>query len=277
MKILIFGAAGFIGSHLARHAQAAGHSVAGFCRSGKVRGFEGECHSWSLGGSLDDVAIQGADGALHLAHDFDGEKGAERTLTGTIEAVRRLQQAGVQRQVVYSSYSAGPHASSLYGRTKMALEQQLLGMPGVVVVRPGLVLGEGGIYGRIRSFVRLSPLVPLPDGGRGKVPVIEIGRLCEQTLLIAAASSPKSEYNLFENDLLSLRQIVQEAALEAGRSALVLPLPSSLVLLGLRLTAALRLPLPVNADNLAGFLANQEATHQSSMMEPVGSLPASGV
>jgi hypothetical protein len=95
--------------------------------------------------------------------------------------------------------------------------------------------------------------------------------------LIAAASSPKSEYNLFENDLLSLRQIVQEAALEAGRSALVLPLPSSLVLLGLRLTAALRLPLPVNADNLAGFLANQEATHQSSMMEPVGSLPASGV
>lgn len=275
MKILVFGAAGFIGSHLARHAAGAGHSVVCFCRSGKVRGFEGPCHAWSLGGPLGAAAVQGADCALHLAHDFDGEKGAGRTLAGTTDVIRQLAQAGVRRQVVFSSYSAGPHASSLYGRTKSALEEQVCRMDEVIVVRPGLVLGEGGIYGRIRTFVRLSPLVPLPDGGKGKVPVIEIGRLCAHILLIASAAAPRKEYNLFEKDLLSLRQIVQEAAREAGRSTWVLPVPSSLVLLGLRMTAALRLPLPVNADNLAGFLANQEASHKSSLAEAPGSGSAS--
>ncbi len=264
MKILIFGAAGFIGSHLARHAEGAGHSVVCFCRSGIVRGVVGSCHPWSLESRLDDAAIPECDCAVHLAHDFDGPKGAERTVTGTLDAIQKLRRAGVRRQIVFSSYSAGPHASSLYGRAKLALEQQVLRIQGVVVVRPGLVLGEGGIHGRIRTFVRLSPLVPLPDGGKGRVPVIEVGKLCEQTLLIAAAS-PRKEYNLFEREQLSLRQIVQEAAREVGRAVWVLPVPSALVLLGLRMAATLRLPLPVNADNLAGFLANQTAAHTSSL------------
>jgi uncharacterized protein YbjT (DUF2867 family) len=214
---------------------------------------------------LDDTAIEGADCALHLAHDFDGSKGAEKTLTGTIEAVQKLRRAGVRHQVVFSSYSAGPHASSLYGRTKSTLEEQVLGMDCVSVIRPGLVLGNGGLYGRIRTFVRLSPLVPLPDGGAGKVPVIEITQLCVQTLLIAAADAPRKEYNLFEKELRTLRDIVQSAAHEAGRTAWVIGVPSTLVLLILRMTAALHLPMPVNADNLAGFLANQEAGHESTL------------
>ncbi|OYW75820.1 MAG: hypothetical protein B7Z37_11550 [Verrucomicrobia bacterium 12-59-8] len=267
MKILIFGAAGFIGSHLARHAQGAGYAVVCFCRSGKVRGFAGQCHSWSLGDALDEAVIAGADCALHLAHDFDGPRGAEKTLNGTIAAVRRLHQSGVRCQLVFSSYSAGPHACSLYGRTKSTLEAQVLGIDTVSVIRPGLVLGNGGLYGRIRTFVRLSPLVPLPDGGAGRVPVIEINQLCEQTLQIAATEAPRREYNLFEKELRSLRDIVQGAAREAGRSVWVIGVPSVLVLLMLRVTAALHLPMPVNADNLTGFLANQSAGHESSLEE----------
>lgn len=232
-----------------------------------MRDFEGECHSWSLGGPLDEAAVAGAGCAVHLAHDFDGPKGAEQTLAGTIAVIRQLQQAGVRRQLLYSSYSAGPHASSLYGRTKSALEALVQDMHDVLVIRPGLVLGAGGLYGRIRTFVRLSPFVPLPDGGAGKVPVVEIGKLCAQTLRIAAAAAPPKEHNLFEPDLLSLRHIVQGAALEAGRSPWIIPVPSSLVLFGLRLTAALHLPLPVNADNLSGFLANQSAGHASTLEE----------
>ena len=275
MKILIFGAAGFIGSHLARHAAGRGHEVVCLCRSGKVKGFEGLCSPWSLGDKIDDAVMDGTDCALHLAHDFDGATGADKTLDGTIGAVQQLHEAGIGRQVVFSSYSAGPHASSLYGRTKSALEEQVRGMGEVIVVRPGLVLGNGGLHGRIRTFVRLSPLVPLPDGGKGKVPVIRIGKLCEQILLIAATAAPQKEHNLFEKEISNLRDIVHDAAREAGRSVWVLSVPSHLVLLGLKITAALRLPLPVNADNLAGFLANQEAMHVSSLDESAGVSPSS--
>ena len=267
MKILIFGAAGFIGSHLSRSAAAAGHEVGAFCRSGRVPGFDGRCHAWSFGGVVAQATVQGADCALHLAHDFEGEQGAGTTLTGTLSTIQTLRQAGVRRQLLYSSYSAGPHASSLYGRTKSAIEAEVSQMSDVIVIRPGLVLGDGGIYGRICTFVRLSPVVPLPDGGVGKVPVIEISKLCLQTLRIAAAAGTTKEHNLFEPDLVSLRDIVQGAAREAGRAVWIIPVPASLVLLGLRTTAALHLPLPVNADNLSGFLANQGAVHASTMVE----------
>jgi nucleoside-diphosphate-sugar epimerase len=277
MKVLIFGAAGFIGSHLARQAAAAGHEVVCFCRSGRVPGFDGPCHPWSLGVFPAAAAVQGADCAMHLAHDFAGEPGAERTLTGTLAVLEALRRAGVRRQLLFSSYSAGPQATSIYGRVKSALEQRVMGMEDVLIVRPGLVKGDGGIHGRISRFVRLSPWVPLPDGGQGRVPVIEIGKLCDLTLALASSVTPAREHNLFEPALVTLRQIVQEAARAVGRhSVWVLPVPSSLVLLGLRLASVLRLPLPVNADNLSGFLANQDASHQSSLPEPAGSHPATG-
>lgn len=265
MKVLIFGAAGFIGSHLARDSASHGHSVICFCRKAAVQGFDGECHPWSLGGQLNDATIEGADCALHLAHDFGGAIGAEKTLSGTFAAVQKLRQAGVRRQIVFSSYSAGPQASSLYGRTKSALEESLRGMEDVVIVRPGLVLGAGGLYGRISTFVKLSPLIPLPDGGAGKVPVIEIGSLCRHVRRIMTAAVTPREHNLFEKELVTLRAVVERAARAAGRSAWIIPVPSPLVLQGLRMASALRMPLPVNADNLAGFLANQEASHQSSL------------
>ena len=265
MKILIFGASGFIGSHLARHFASLGHIVVCFCRKAIVQGIEGECHPWSLGDQLNDLAIKDADCALHLAHDFDGTKGAEKTLMGTIDSVLKLRQTGVGRQIVFSSYSAGPHASSLYGRTKSALEKRLHSVDGVIIVRPGLVLGNGGLYGRISKFVRLSPWIPLPDGGSGKVPVIEIGKLCRLIHMIMTATASQQEYNLFERELLSLREIVEYAAREAGRRAWVIPVPSSLVLHCLRFASVMQIPLPVNADNLAGFLANQEAYHVSCL------------
>lgn len=265
MKILIFGSAGFIGSHLARHAAALGHEVVCFCRSGKVAGFEGLCQAWSLGGPLNEAAIQGADCALHLAHDFDGEAGAARTLDGTVAAVETLHRAGVRRQLIFSSYSAGPQATSLYGRTKSAIEKRTAGVPGVVILRPGLVLGEGGIYGRMQKFVKLSPIVPLPDGGRGMMPVITVERLCSFTLEIASSPTSLPEYNLFSKELFTLKQVVQNAAKVTNRSVWILPVPSVLVLFGLRVAATMRVPLPVKADNLEGFLANQDASHVSSL------------
>ena len=51
-----------------------------------------------------------------------------------------------------------------------------------IIVRPGLVLGEGGIFSRISNFVNKSPIVPLPDGGKGCVSVITIERLCNEII-----------------------------------------------------------------------------------------------
>jgi hypothetical protein len=109
------------------------------------------------------------------------------------------------------------------------------------------------------------PIIPLPGGGYGQVPVIAVEHLCRITLDIAEACATVRECNLFERETRSLRQLVLDAASESGNKPWILPLPGSLIVRSLRIATALRLPLPVNADNLEGFIANQAANHISSL------------
>lgn len=265
MRLLVIGAAGFIGSNLTRHAAAQGLDVVALARSGRVAGFSGPCLRWSLGQPLPAKALEGVTCAIHLVHDFDGENGARLTAEQTTACVARLREAGVLRQLFFSSYSAGAHATSLYGRTKFAIERALAGAADVVIVRPGLVLGDGGIYGRIRKWAQNFSLVPLPDGGRLAVPVIDVERLSRETILLAEISGGHDDANLFEPELVSLRELVLRAAAEVHRRPLIVPIPSLFLLSGLRAAALLRIPLPVNADNLSGLLANQSAGHASTL------------
>jgi uncharacterized protein YbjT (DUF2867 family) len=210
------------------------------------------------------AAAAGVQCAVHLAHDFGGETGARSTIDSTLASVTRLRAAGVRRQLYFSSYSAGEHARSLYGRTKLAIERGLAGQADTMIVRPGLVIGPGGIYGRIAALARRLPIVPLPNAD-GQVPVIALERLAQETLAILRAPRLPAEANLFESELVSLRQLARDAAAAAGRRPLLLSVPAGLVRAGLRVTAALHIPLPVNADNLEGFLANQAAPHVSTL------------
>lgn len=267
MRILILGASGFIGSHLSRYAAEQGHDVVALCRSGKVDGFVGPTRSWALGESVPESALRGVNCAIHLAHDFSGEGGAHLTEVATLECIGELRAKGIARQLFFSSYSAGEHAESLYGRTKLAIEQVVKQYPDITIVRPGLVLGDGGLFGRIRKLSRRAPLIPLPDAGRGTLPVITIERLCHETIMLACSDAPLREANLFEGRLKSLRELVLEAAAEAGRRPWLLSVPSGLVLALLDLADVFHVRLPVNSDNLRGFLANQQASHLSTMQE----------
>ena len=268
MRLLILGAGGFIGSHLAKFASSQGHEVIALCRSGVVPGWSGPSIKWAFGQQLPSKCLENISCAIHLAHDFDGKAGAHLTIDSMQRIIPQLREAGVLLQIYFSSYSAGEHAKSLYGRTKLTIEQANKGSSDVVIVRPGLVLGDGGIYARICKWARKLPLIPLPDGGYGQIPVITIERLCRETIAIAAEPSPLREANLFERNLRSLRELVLEAASESNNKPWLVSVPSHLIILGLRFAEFLRLPIPVNADNLSGFIANQSAHHISSLQDP---------
>lgn len=265
MRLLVIGAAGFIGSNFVRYAAGQGVDVVALSRSRRLADFGGTFSQWALGRPLPASALEGVTCAIHLVHDFNGEEGARLTFNQTLACVAELRALGVKRQLFFSSYSAGEHATSLYGRTKFAIERALAGAADIVIVRPGLVLGDGGVYGRIRKWAHKFPAVPLPDGGYFDVPVIAIERLSQETLTLAMAVGKADHVNLFEPQLVSLRQLVLSAAAEVQRRPLIIPVPSALLLFGLRVAAFLRIPLPVNADNLVGLLANQAAQHVSTL------------
>ena len=267
MRTLITGATGFIGRNLVQISADFGHDVIALSRSGlAVKGAE-SCIAWQLGQLPDLSDSAPIDVAVHLAHDFSAEDGGQKTIEGTIRLCAFLASLGVRRQIFVSSYSAGPHAKSSYGRTKSEIERRLLIEPWATIVRPGLVLGDAGIYGRIASWARRLPVVPLPDGGEGEVPVIDIDRLCIEIVHLSELKEAPRELNAFYPEFKSLRDLALAAALDVGRKPRILPVPSALLLSALRIGEAFSFKLPISSDSLLGFVSNQSADHQASLTE----------
>lgn len=267
MRILITGATGFIGQALVQMALQHGHHVIALSRS-EIADMPGvEWYHWDLGENHFPEAVGRVDAALHLAHNFRGENGADQTIHGTKVLAEAIAELGCSRQIFFSSYSAGEHAESIYGRTKTAIEHFFMSLRGGIIVRPGLVIGDGGIYQKIAAAAAHLPVVPLPDGGRGQVPIVRIEQLCKRIIAIAERGFALREINLFEPKLATLRSLVKDAAHKAGKAPLILPIPGALLLFVLGLAKRLHIVLPIGEDNLKGFLSNQSALHSATPEE----------
>ena len=123
------------------------------------------------------------------------------------------------------------------------------------------------IYGKIKKWAKILPIIPLPNGGTGKVTTIEIDRLCLEVIKITRSPSLIKEANLFESELTSLRQLVLDAAKIVNKKPWIFPIPGIIFLFILRAAKLIRLPLDINEDNLVGFLENQKAQHLSSLKD----------
>jgi NADH dehydrogenase len=210
------------------------------------------------------IDFSNIDVLVHLAYDLRTGR-SDTNYSGTVRLLKAARANKVARQLLVSSYSARPDATSEYGRTKHRLEQAFRDH-GYEILRPGLVLGNGGIVARIVKSVKTLPVIPLPSGGTGEVPFISIAALCEAVKTIVA-SRQGTEYNLFAQHFTSLSLLVRaiHSAVCRRPRILTVPMPAPLLLSALQLMEACRLPLPLKADNLKGFLGNQARVHESSL------------
>ncbi len=113
-------------------------------------------------------------------------------VAGTTRWLEEAQAAGVPLQIFLSSLSAAPAALADYGRAKYALEERFTAAGGVVF-RLGVVVGPGGMFGRMVESARRFPVVPLLDGGRQRLYPLGIGFLCQairDTILAGGAGGP---------------------------------------------------------------------------------------
>ncbi len=180
--ILVLGAAGFIGGHIAKKAQAVGWRVHGFRRNPESRGHLQDLDIKWFNGSLEDYpsllqAMSGMDYVFHAAASYpeDGNPALVNTRVETAAAqmknvIRATREAHVKRLIYTSSlttiglppenenrladerdfYIQGTMPDNSYHEMKTAMENLALEASGVgydiVILNPTLVLGPGDVH-----------------------------------------------------------------------------------------------------------------------------------
>jgi predicted dehydrogenase/nucleoside-diphosphate-sugar epimerase len=265
MRILVTGAAGFIGSRFCEMAAAQGHGVVALMRPRPyARSLPaGEIVYGRLPYDVPSRAWRGVEAVVHLAGATTGQDPQESHAINCDGTAFLIDQArahcAIKRFVFISSQSAHEDAVSAYGKTKREAEEIVRagGLP-YAIVRPGLVFGPGehGLFSRMRGTVRRLPVLPLLGGGRAIVQGIEVSDLGKalMTCLSLDEGTGGFEFNLGDSEGMPLREFLQAIAVaETGRRKMQLVVPLWPFKLAVGCAERIGLKLPISGDNLRGM------------------------
>ena len=261
MNVFIIGVAGYLGSRLADHFEGLGLTVAGSSRSASGASGRRVCHV-ELGEPVIPAIFEGSSVVIHAAHDL-GRGAMDRNIGGTRACLAAARAAGVQAQVFLSSYAARPDALSEYGRTKHRIEQTFL-EGGETVLRPGLVVGNGGLFGRQRRALLRTPVVPLVGDGNTPVALIALGHFLAAVEAVVLGGKPGA-YSLFYDERPTLREFVRAVRRHAGHRSMLLPVPARLAIAVLRGARALGIRVPADPDQIASLQSNRTSPWRSDL------------
>ena len=253
--ILITGANGFVGSHLVKAASARNWRVHAWSRHAPAELPAGAIwHPYSFSEPPPPWPAD-LNSVVHCAHD---RHGSSRSLfESNVAAARQLREAALQQSnanfIYISSQSAHPGALSYYGKSKLEIEKSMTSKRDLII-RPGFVIGPGGLYSRLRGSLRGLPLTPLFYGGKQPLQTVWIGDLVEIIL--------RTCENFFCGELtvgcapsITVKEFYQMILASGHRKKPVLSIPGEPALLLLQIVERLGLKLPVTSENLLGLKA----------------------
>lgn len=256
MRILIFGGSGFIGGELSKYLTLLKAEVVIFARSRPKNNNYSEFIKWDFDSKLTPESIKGAEVAVHLAYDSND---LDKTYKATLACISALKKHGVKNQIFFSSYSANKEAYSEYGKHKYKIERKL--SEDITIVRPGLVIGNGGIYQKIKQSLIRTIFYPIFIT-EFKVPVINIEDLVEKIYLIIQNKKTPRVVNLFEHKLMRLNELIFEIVKNKEiKIGIYMPIIFTVVLLMINKYNNSGLTL----DNFKGLVFNQKTTKKSTL------------
>jgi nucleoside-diphosphate-sugar epimerase len=251
---VITGANGFIGGHLVRQFDEAGWAVRALVhRPPIVQRPTVEYRTWDLGEPAR-AWLDGAGALIHAAFmPYDRPNASRTNIEGTARLLAESREVGVGRVIFLSSMSARAGALSQYGRDKLLIGGQF-DRPSELVVRPGLVLGNGGLFDRLRRFVESRRVVPLVGGGHQMFQTVYVEDLAG-AIATALARGLDGTVTIAEREPVEFRELLAEMARQSGARVRFVSVPYRPVAWAMRVARAVHLRLPVSADNLLGLRA----------------------
>lgn len=257
--VLVTGASGFVGRHVAPELSREGWSVRRAVRS--PEGVDDEVVIESIGPDTDwQAALEGVDAVVHLAarvHHKHEEHAVQLyrnvNIAGTLHLARAAATAGV-RQFIFvstvlvhgrSNEGRAPFSEEdiltprgLYGMSKAAAEAGLRTLARdsdmkISVIRPPLVYGAGakGNFALLTRAVNLG--LPLPFGAiRNQRAFLAVQNLSSFILRRLAHPDPTSNFEIFlvaDTEQVSTPEFIERLAKAAGKNSRLFGMPPDLL------------------------------------------------
>jgi nucleoside-diphosphate-sugar epimerase len=264
--VAITGANGFIGSALVQFLENAGYPVITLARKKAGRKKGGE-RLYDLQQPPAADLLAGVEILIHCAVIWAGGQidAAQLNYQGTEKLIACARSNGVKKIIFISSVSAHDKAISAYGKGKFRTES-LFDLQNDVVLRCSLVIGQGGLFGRMLHHALTKRIVPLFYKGRQQVQVISIDDVLASVLTIITGNMA-GRYILANRQHITYRSIFETIARVYKKRVIFIPVPVSIIQFLINITSLLKLPFPVNNENIQGLKTVQFMDPEASLQQ----------
>jgi uncharacterized protein YbjT (DUF2867 family) len=256
MNVLVTGASGFIGGHLAAALRAAGHTVIEVRRDagGDATAVQAD---FTCDLSVRDwlpklVGVDAVINAVGILREH-GQQSFECIHKRAPQALFTSCVAAGIRRVVQISALGADRGMTRYFLSKRAADDYLATLPlQWTIVRPAMVFGSGGSSARLFAMLAHLPLVPLPGRGEQRLQPIHIDDLTEAVVrILGDAQTHRTRIELVGPQLLTLRELLASLrmAMHLGPARFV-QIPMPLVRVGARV-AGVSTMSPLDSETLS--------------------------
>lgn len=271
--IAITGATGFLGNALVHHFLSQGDDVIAIVRKIPAQKIPGVHYVLFdlTNGKCSEQQIP-ADALVHTAYVAAHQ--SKTSFSDNIDGTKALLKLFPEstKKIFISSVSADLNSPAVYGQQKAALETVFVEQNGTAV-RPGLILGNGGLFANMRDYLSKKRNVPVFNGGTQPMQTVFVDDLvCAIDKLIS--SDLKGVFTFCEHDPVHYKEFYAELCRQLKVTPRFISIPYWVAGCMVSCANAIGITLPVNHDNLRG-LKLMRAHHSKDDAAAIGVTPGS--
>lgn len=253
--IAITGANGFIGSRIATYFSGKGWNVIALVRNPSANKNGNILYrKFDLSQKLAGDILENVDYLVHAAyikHDSKNPKALNQNILGTKNLLNISRNNLVKKNFLFSSLSAQYNADSTYGKQKHELEK-IFNTKKDAVIRPGLVLGNGGLAKNMAHFMKTKHLVPLVDGGKQPLQIVDVDTII-QAIERIIKDDLHGPFTVASVESYSYKDFYIKLAKALNTRIAFIPVSYQLLIYPVKLLEKFNISAGITTDNLLGL------------------------
>lgn len=181
-NIIITGANGFIGSSFLNYFSTHGYKTIALVRStpkSKLKNVD--YYHYELGSEIPEVLLNSNTIFIHCAYSKPTKSIIDYNLSSLEKLIKQTKKIDAFKNVFISSINAEENSNSYYSKIKL-LSEQKFDESNDLILRPSLVIGNGGVFLNSINMVERIKILPYIEDGKQPIYFVDIEDLIEYTI-----------------------------------------------------------------------------------------------